>query len=50
MVDVHDPTYIDAKDYKILIRRYEASRAWRVAFSSHGILVLHRRGRPAVGE
>jgi uncharacterized membrane protein len=47
VVDLKDPTYIDAKDYKLLIRRYEASRKWRTVFTSHGIVVLHKRGRTA---
>jgi uncharacterized membrane protein len=49
IVDAHDPTYIDAKDYKLLIRRYKADKAWRVLFSSHGIAVLRKRPDPAVG-
>jgi uncharacterized membrane protein len=42
VVDRNDPTYGDAKGYKRLVRRYEANRAWRVVFFSHGVAVLHR--------
>jgi uncharacterized membrane protein len=49
VMDVKDGTYIDAKGYKRVIRGYEASKAWRIVFSSHGILVLRKRGSPAAG-
>ena len=26
-----------------MIRKYEANRAWRTVFSSHGVTVLHKR-------
>jgi hypothetical protein len=42
-VDTNDSTYLDRVGYKRLIRRYEASKRWRTVFSSHGVVVLHRR-------
>ena len=48
VVDINDPTYGDAWDYKRIVRKYEADKAWRIVFLSHGICVLHRssnRGR-----
>jgi uncharacterized membrane protein len=47
VVDVNDPTYA-SKDYKRIASKYEADKAWRIVFSSHGIFVLHQvpeRGR-----
>ena len=44
VADVNDGTYGDFKGYKRVIRKYEASKAWRTVFSSHGVLVLHKRG------
>jgi uncharacterized membrane protein len=46
IVDRHDWTYLDVGRYKRQIRRYEAGEAWRVVFSSHGIVVLHKRATP----
>jgi uncharacterized membrane protein len=44
IVDVGDQTYGDkTAGYKRDIREYESDRAWRVVFSSHGVIVLHRR-------
>jgi uncharacterized membrane protein len=43
IVDRNDATYIDAKGYKRVIRKYEANKAWQVVYSSHGIIVLHKR-------
>jgi uncharacterized membrane protein len=42
-VDVHDPTYGDVAGFKRYLRRYENNKAWRVVFSSQGVVVLHRR-------
>jgi uncharacterized membrane protein len=42
VVDVNDPTYLDAKGYKRYVRKYEADKAWRIVFRSHGIAVLHK--------
>ncbi len=47
IVDVDDPTYSGAGSLKRSVRKYESGRAWRIVFSSHGIVVLHRR--PALG-
>lgn len=44
VVDPKDPTY--AHQYRAIardLRRYESDKAWRVVYSSHGIVVLHRR-------
>ena len=30
-------------DFRRSARRYEKDKAWRVVFSSHGIVVLHKR-------
>ena len=46
IVDSNDPTYGRAAAYKRYVRRYEASKAWRVVYSSHGIDVLLRRSGP----
>jgi uncharacterized membrane protein len=43
VVDVNDPSYGDANGYLRVVRNYEADKAWRVVFSSHGIAVLHKR-------
>ena len=43
IVDINDPTYVDARGYRRIIRKYEADRAWRHVFSSHGVTVLHER-------
>jgi len=44
IVDVGDQTYGDkTPGYKRDIRKYQADKAWRVVFSSHGVIVLHRR-------
>jgi uncharacterized membrane protein len=42
-VDVNDPTYGDAAGFRHFLKKYEADKAWRVVFSSHGITVLHKR-------
>jgi uncharacterized membrane protein len=50
VVDVHDPNYGPSTPiFKRNLRRYEHDKAWRVVFSSHGIVVLHERGSQAVG-
>jgi len=43
ILDVKDGTYIDAKGYKRVIRDLRTRKPWRIVFSSHGILVLHKR-------
>lgn len=43
IVDVNDPTYGDVKGFKHLVRAYEADKAWRIVFRSHGVAVLHKR-------
>jgi uncharacterized membrane protein len=43
VVDRKDWSYLDTARYKRQIRRYEADKAWRVVYSSHGIVVLHKR-------
>jgi uncharacterized membrane protein len=47
VVDLKDGTYGDVRGYNRVIRKYEGSEAWRTAFFSHGILVLHKRDNPA---
>ncbi len=42
VIDVNDQTYLDAKGYKRVIRKYEMDKAWRTVFWSHGILVLRK--------
>jgi uncharacterized membrane protein len=49
VLDVKDGTVIDVKGYKRVIRHYRESNAWRTVFSSHGIVVLRKRGSPAAG-
>jgi uncharacterized membrane protein len=48
VVDVKDGTYGDVKGYKRVIRKYEANKAWRMVFSSHGVMVLRKRGSRAI--
>lgn len=43
IADVNDATYPHIGDVRRSVRRYEADGTWRVVFSSHGIVVLHRR-------
>jgi uncharacterized membrane protein len=43
VVDGSDPTYHGARRLERNLRRYESDKAWRVVFSSHGVVVLHRR-------
>jgi hypothetical protein len=40
IVDLNDPT--EKRRFKRQVRRYEADKAWRVVFSSHGIAVLRK--------
>ena len=42
VVDVNDSTYIDVRGYKRVIRKYEANKAWRIVYSSHGVTVLRK--------
>jgi uncharacterized membrane protein len=42
VVDVNDPTYLMAKDFKRLVRRYQADKTWRTVYSSHGVTVLQK--------
>jgi hypothetical protein len=45
VVDVHDPNYGPSTPiFMRNLRRYEHNKAWRVVYSSHGIVVLHERG------
>lgn len=44
-VDPKDPTY--EHDHRAIardLRSYERNTAWRVVYSSHGVVVLHRKG------
>jgi uncharacterized membrane protein len=45
VVDTDDPTYAHHRPalFKREIRRYESDKAWRIVFSAHGIVVMHRR-------
>jgi uncharacterized membrane protein len=43
ITDINDPT-LHIAGFKRQVRRYEADRAWRIVFSSHGVLVLRKRG------
>jgi uncharacterized membrane protein len=49
IADINDPTlHIDG--FKRQVRKYEADKAWRTLFSSHGIVVLRKRaGAPVKG-
>ena len=35
VLDINDPTYIDAEGYKRAFREYETNKAWRTVYSSH---------------
>jgi hypothetical protein len=41
VVDIHDRT-LHIPGFRRQVRRYEADKAWRIVYSSHGIAVLHR--------
>jgi uncharacterized membrane protein len=43
IADRNDPTYGDVAGYKRVIREYEANKAWRMVFSSRGVIVFHKR-------
>jgi uncharacterized membrane protein len=44
IVDVADPTpYGDIPSLRRHLRKYESNREWQIAFSSGGIVVLHKR-------
>ena len=43
IADVNDATYPDIGDVRRSVKKYKAEGAWRVVFSSHGVVVLHRR-------
>jgi uncharacterized membrane protein len=42
VVDIHDGT-LHIPGFTGHVRNYEADKAWRIVFSSHGIAVLHKR-------
>jgi uncharacterized membrane protein len=48
VLDINDPN--EGGAYKRVVRRYEADKAWRVVYSSHGIAVLHKRGATEIGS
>jgi hypothetical protein len=41
VVDIHDQT-LHIPGFKHRVRKYEADRAWRIVYSSDGVLVLHK--------
>jgi uncharacterized membrane protein len=41
--DANDPTYGNDGSYRRSIRKYEADKAWRIVFASHGVTVLRKR-------
>jgi uncharacterized membrane protein len=43
LVDVHDSPYGSIAGIGRYVRHYESDKAWRLVFSSHGIIVLHKR-------
>jgi uncharacterized membrane protein len=43
IVDRNDPTYHHLARFRGDVRTYESDTAWRVVFSSHGVVVLHKR-------
>ena len=43
VLDRNDNTYIDLKGYKRIIRKYEASKAWRIVYSADGVFVLRKK-------
>jgi uncharacterized membrane protein len=43
VLDVNDTSYGDPAGYKRLVQKYESDAAWRIVFSSHGVVVLHKR-------
>jgi len=49
VVDAEDGTYIDTRGYKRVIRQYETNKAWRIVFSTEGVMVLHKRSAASSG-
>lgn len=47
VADINDPT-LHIVGFRRQVRKYESNKAWRTVFSSHGIVVLRKRGSPAV--
>ena len=43
IVDINDPTYRDPAGFTRYLRKHESKSTWRIAFSSDGITVLHKR-------
>jgi uncharacterized membrane protein len=41
VVDVNDPTYGNNNGLRRFVKKYQANHAWRLVFSSHGVIVLH---------
>jgi uncharacterized membrane protein len=41
VVDIHDQT-LHIPGFKRQVRKYEADKAWRIVYSSDGVLVLHK--------
>jgi uncharacterized membrane protein len=46
VVDINDHT-LHLRGFERQARRYEADKAWRIVYSSHGVTVLHQRSVPA---
>jgi uncharacterized membrane protein len=45
VADINDPT-LHIIGFKRQVRKYEADKAWRIIYSSHGTVVLRKRGTP----
>jgi uncharacterized membrane protein len=43
VVDLDDPTYNGSAGYRRIVRAYQSDKAWQTVFSSHGVIVLHKR-------
>jgi uncharacterized membrane protein len=48
VVDINDPDHLAPGWFKRKVRTYESDNAWRIVFSSHGVVVLHRRSTTGV--
>jgi uncharacterized membrane protein len=55
VLDTNDPTAAEASRpaataFRRSLRRYESDTSWRIVFSSHGVVVLHKRATKGSSE
>jgi len=49
IVDTNDPAFHDTAALERKLRKYETDKAWRTIFSSHDVIVLHKRSTHTSG-